>query len=61
MVALGRFLSALATLLVAACNVPEPPGSSGGVSLQSTPCGRGVVVSSVMVSLLTPSWRRPAP
>ena len=46
MVALGRFLSALATLLVAACNVPEPPGSSGGVSLQSTPCGRGVVVVS---------------
>jgi hypothetical protein len=31
-------------LLLAACNVPEPPGSTGGTDEPSGPCGRGFAV-----------------
>lgn len=34
------------TLCLAGCNVPEPPGSTGGVDVQPGPCGRGIVVAS---------------
>jgi len=39
-------LAAAAGWLLAGCNVPEPPASTGGVHLDAGPCGRGVVISS---------------
>lgn len=41
--ALKHRLSALLLSLLA-CDVPEPPASTGGVSLPDGPCGRGLVV-----------------
>lgn len=39
-------LLATPAVLCAACNVPEPQGSTGGVDVPEGPCGRGIVVAS---------------
>lgn len=41
-----RFVCLALGLSFAACNAPEPPGSTGGTNVAGGPCGRGVVVVS---------------
>ena len=40
-----RILWAIACC-ICACNVPDPPASTGGVQLEPGPCGRGLVVAA---------------